>query len=247
MTTHGHDLIVSAAVVGGETAAIMDTGSRVPCTRAGEAFGEELSELTSTQQPYHDQRFASGVGKLLYGGQRVAVDYHFVNAGSEPIPAKVKLNFHLARGTAIQHLARTAGFQNLTIYTPPGGSSSHLGECRVKDELLVGELVRRTQARGTAFTVWRLGGERDGELLWRSRGPGDNRLELAEPLHLQPGEGFRFQCDYRNRTGLELRFGVNGADEMCTLNAIYWLPEEREDSRPEGCLLLAIDPDGVAR
>ena len=123
MAVHGQDLIVSAAPVGSETAAIMDVGSRVPCTRAGEAFGEELSELTSTQQPYHEQRFASGVGKLLYGGQRIAIDYHFVNDSSEPVPAKVKLNFHVARGTAVQHLARTAGFQNLTIYTPPGGTA----------------------------------------------------------------------------------------------------------------------------
>jgi hypothetical protein len=247
MTAHGQDLIVSAAPVGSEAAAIMDVGSRVPCTRAGEAFGEELSELTSTQQPYHDQRFANGVGKLLYGGQRIAVDYHFVNDGAEPIAAKVKLNFHLAQGTAVQHLARTAGFQNLTIYTPPGGTSSHLAECRVTDELLVGELVRRTQSRGTAFTVWRMGGEHDGELLWRSSGPGEARFELPAPLHLQPGEGFRFQCDYQNRTDLELRFGVNATDEMCTLNAIYWLPEEHADGRPQGCLLLAVDSDGVAR
>ncbi len=247
MTVHGQDLIVSAAPVGSETAAIMDVGSRVPCTRAGEAFGEELSELTSTQLPYHDQRFATGVGKLLYGGQRIAVDYHFVNDGAEPIPAKVKLNFHLARGTAVQHLARTAGFQNLTIYTPPGGTSSHLAECRVTDELLVGELVRRTQSRGTAFTVWRTGGERDGELLWRSRGPGDARFEFKAPLHLLPGEGFRFQCDYENSTDLELRFGVNATDEMCTLNAVYWRPEEQSDGRPQGCLLLAVDSDGVAR
>ena len=61
------------------------------------------------------------------------------------------------------------------------------------------------------------------------------------------GEGFRFQCDYQNSTDLELRFGVNATDEMCTLNAVYWLPEERNDSRPQGCLLLAVDPDGVAR
>jgi hypothetical protein len=247
MTVHGQDLIVSAAALGGETAAIMDVGSRVPCTRAGEAFGEGLTEVTSTQQLYHDQRFASGVGDVLHGGQKIAVDYHFVNPGYEAVPAKVKLNFHLAAASSVRRLARIAGFHNFTIYTPPGGRSSHLGECRVDQELFVGELVRRTQARGTDFTVWRTGGERDGELIWRSPDPDDSRVELAEPLHLLPGEGFRFECDYQNTTDLELRYGVNATDEMCTLNAIYWGTEDQIEPTRQGCLLFAVDADGVAR
>jgi hypothetical protein len=247
MSAHGQDLIISAAPLGAETAAVMDVGSRVPCTRAGEAFGEELSEVTSTQLPYHDQRFAPGVGEVFYGGQKIAVDYHFVNDSDEPVPAKVKLNFHTAASGAVQHLAHTAGFHNLTIYTPPGGRSSHMGECLVGEALSVGELVRRTQARGTGFKVWRAGGDRDGELLWDSPDQNENRLELEQPIDLLPGEGFRFQCDYENSTDLELRFGVNASDEMCTLNAIYWLPEETAAQPAVGCLLFQVDADGVAR
>jgi hypothetical protein len=248
LTPHGQDLILSAAPLSGDQAAIMDVGARVPCTRAGEAFGEALVEITSTQQPYHDQRFAPGVGQVFYGGQKIAVDYHFVNDSREPVPAKVKLNFHVAERAAVQRVARTAGFHNLTIYTPPGGRSSHLADCRVNQELLVGELVRRTQARGTSFTVWRSGGERDGELVWHSPDPSDTRVELPEPLHLLPGEGFQFECDYENTTELELRFGVNAADEMCTLNAIYWpAGEPPVDAAPQGCLLFEVDPDGIAR
>ncbi len=247
MTAHGQDLIVSAAPIGGDTAAIMDVGARVPCTRAGEAFGEALSEVTSTQLPYHDQRFAPGVGQVFRGGQKIAVDYHFVNDSAEPVPAKVKLNFHVVQPAAVQHVARTAGFHNLTIYTPPGGRSSHLAECRVDQELSVGELVRRTQARGTAFTVWRSGGERDGELVWHSPDPNDTRLELNEPIHLMPGEGFQFECDYENSTDLELRFGVNATDEMCTLNAIYWPSGDAVEPAPQGCLLFEVGPDGIAR
>jgi hypothetical protein len=247
MTPHAQDLIVSAAPVGSVTGSVMDVGSRVPCTRAGETFGEDLVEVTSTQHAYHDQRYAEGVGQVFYGGQKIAVDYHYVNDGAEPVPAKVKLNFHLVDRSAVQHLARTAGFNNLTIYTPPGGRSSHLAECNVSRELLVGELVRRTQSRGTGFAVWLAGGEHDGQLLWYSRDPSDTRVALQEPVRLQAGEGFRFQCDYRNTTDLELRYGVNATDEMCTLNATYWLADEQAAAEPEGCLLLEVGPDGVAR
>jgi hypothetical protein len=246
MTEHSQDLIVSAAAVGSETDAAMDAGAQVPCTRAGEAFGEEVAALTSSQRAYHVQRYPVGVGHVLRGGQKLAIDYHSVNPGAQPVSAQVKLNFHFA-SQPIAHPARLAGFDNLTIYTPPGGRSSHLAECRVDEELLVSELIRRTQSRGTRFRVWIAGGERDGELLWASRGPDDARVEFRSPLHLMPGEGLRFQCDYVNTTDLELRYGVNAGDEMCTLGATYWLPEEHPEAELQGCLLLEVDADGVAR
>jgi hypothetical protein len=247
MTAHGQDLIVSAARLGSETDSVMDVGARVPCTRAGEAFGEELIELSSTQHGYHDQRYRPGVGQLLYGGQKIALEYHYVNNGDEPVPAKVKLNLHVVDPSQVQHIARTAAFNNLTIYTPPRGSSSHLGECSVSQDLMVSELVRRTQSRGTGFAVWISGGERDGQLLWYSSDPNDARVSLAQPLVLHKGEGFRFQCDYDNSTDLELRYGVNANDEMCTLNASYWLADEQVAPEAQGCLLLAVGADGVAR
>lgn len=246
MTDHSQDLIVSAAAIGSETEAAMEDGAQVPCTRAGEAFGEEVAALTSSQLAYHDQRYPAGVGHVLHGGQKLAVDYHSVNPGEQAVAAQVKLNFHLA-GAPIAHSAHLAGFDNLTIYTPPGGRSSHLAECKVSESLLVSELIRRTQSRGTRFRVWIAGGERDGELLWVSRGPGDTRVSLRNPLHLSPGEGLRFQCDYVNNTELELRYGVNAGDEMCTLGATYWLPEEQPEAQPQGCLLLQVGADGVAR
>jgi hypothetical protein len=117
----------------------------------------------------------------------------------------------------------------------------------VSQELLVGELVRRTQSRGTDFRVWIAGGPRDGELLWHSPEPADSEIELAAPVQLLAGEGLRFECDYTNTTDLELRFGVNAGDELCTLDATYWLPDELMTATAQGCLLLGVDPDGIAR
>lgn len=247
ITDRGHDLIVSAALPGSHTEAIMDVGANVPCTRSGEAFGEELVEILSTQEPYLEQRFPAGVGRVLRGGQKLAIDAHFMNPKDEPAPALVKLSFHTVPAEAIQHVAHTASFENLTIYTPPGGRSSHLAECLVGQDIVVSELVRRTQERGTDFTVWLAGGERDGQLLWHSRSIADPRVQLEAPLHLAAGEGLRFQCDYVNATRLELRFGVNAGDEMCTLGATYWPSQAGDGAGAEGCLLLEVATDGVAR
>lgn len=247
MTGQAQDLIVSAAQLGSRTEAIMEAGARVPCTRAGEAFGEDLVQITATQHDRDDQRYPSGVGQMLYGGQKLALDYHYQNEGAEPLAAKVKLNFHTVDEAAVQHLARVASFDNLTLYTPPGGYSSHLAQCVMSQDVLVGELVRRTQRRGTDFSVWIFGGPRDGELLWHSADPNDTRVELDAPVWLSAGEGFRFECDYHNTTDLELRFGVNASDELCTLNATYWLPDEQAEAQPQGCLLFEVDADGIAR
>jgi hypothetical protein len=218
----GEDLIVRAADPGSETAAIMDRGASVPCTRAGEAFGEELSDLLWSRGHYADERFPATSGKILHGGQKLAVEYHYVNNTRDAMLAKVKLSFHVVDAEQIQHLVQTARFENFTIYTPPNGRSSHLGECRVRQGMMVSELVRRTQRYGTHFKVWRVGGEHDGQLVWDSADRRDSRVTLPSPLQLMAGEGFRFQCDYDNPTDRELRYGVSAADETCTLDATFF-------------------------
>jgi len=247
LSARSEDLVVRAAEVGSETAAAMDRGASLPCTRAGEAFGEELNDVLRSQGRYMDERFASGAGKILQGGQKLAVEYHVVNDTREAALAKAKLSFHVVDAAQVQHLVRTASFDNFTIYTPPHGQSSHIGECRVRQELFVSDLVRRTQLYGTTFKVWRAGGDHDGELIWESGDRKQNRVGMPTPLHLMPGDGFRFQCDYENPTDRELRYGVSADDETCTLDAMFWLTDEGQEPLAEDCLLLHVDSDGVAR
>jgi hypothetical protein len=250
LSAQGEELTVHAARPGSDTEAIMDPGASVPCTRAGEAFGEELSEVLSTSERYTDERFPESTGKVFRGGQKLALEVHFVNDSAEQVPARAKLSFHLAPAERVQRTTRSANFANLTIYTPPGGHSSHVGECLVREEMLVSELVRRTQRFGTSFKVWFAGGPRDGELAWESSDRHDNRFEPSEPLHLMPGEGFRFECSYFNSSGRELRYGVSSSDETCLLQAKYSVPDDvdiDDEDTAEGCLLFDVDADGVAR
>jgi hypothetical protein len=245
-TAFARDIVVSAALPGSPTEAAMDPGTRVPCTRAGEVFGEEVELLFASQHRYLEQRMPRGVGYELHGGQRIAIESHYFNDSDEPSIAAARLNLHATPAT-LARLARTASFENFTIYTPPGGSSSHLAECRVSQPMVVTELVRRTQQRGTEFTVWRAGGERDGELLWHSAAPEDTHHEPTAPIFLETGAGFRFQCDYHNTSAFELRAGVTASDETCALQATWYSLDTREPLDTEGCLVLRVDEDGVGR
>lgn len=247
LTPGARDLIVSQARAGSETENLMEVGMPVPCTRAGEAFGEDLVEVISTQRAREDVRLPEGTGYVFRGGQKIALDYLYVNGAQEPALAQIKLNFHAVDAARVQRVASTARFDNLTIYTPPRGRSSHLAECSFNQEVWIGDLVRRTQQRGTSFRVWVSGGERDGELIWHSDGPHQPRVELAQPLRLEPGAGLRFECDYLNTSDRELRFGVNASDETCALEALYWPVDDQVEAAPQDCLLFEVGPDGVAR
>jgi hypothetical protein len=246
LSSRGEDLIVRAADPGSDTAALMDRGESMPCTRAGEAFGEELNDVLLSTGGYSDERYPSGAGKVFSGGQKLAVEYHSVNADKDALVTKAKLSFHVVDADAIQHLARNASFENFTIYTPPNGHSSHLGECRVHQDMTVSDLARRTQHYGTGFKVWLAGGEHDGQLVWDSADRRDSRTTLASPLHLAAGEGLRFQCDYENPTDHELRYGVSAADETCALDATF-VSADDDSAVSEDCLLFNVDADGVAR
>jgi hypothetical protein len=249
MTPYAHYLTVSAAIPGSDTEANMEAGTRVNCQRAGEVFGEELVEIATSQRPYEDVRYQEGVGKLLYGGQKVVIDYQYFNTSDEPVPAKVKINVHLAEKGEIKKIARLATFNNLTIYTPPLGESSHLGECLISQDALVSTLSRHTHLSGTNFRVWYAGGKRDGELVWSSSSQDKEAAYQLPggPVLLNAGEGFRFQCDYRNDTAEPLQFGIKVNDEACILQATWWVANPEEEAEEQDCILLAVDEDGFAR
>lgn len=249
MTPYAHYLLVSAAVMGSETETNIEAGTRINCQRAGEVYGKELTDLFTSQRHHETVRYPRGVGKILRGGQKIVIDYQYFNTSDEPILAKVKINFHLADNGAVEKVARLATLNNLTIYTPPHGESSHLGECFFERDVSISALARHTHQWGTTFKAWFAGGRRDGELIWSSASQEESSdvLLLSNPLLISAGEGIRFQCDYRNTTSEPLQFGAKVNDEVCLLEATLWASGQEEEEDKQSCLLFTVDEDGVAR
>lgn len=250
ITPQGRELFVSAAVPNSATAALMEPGDRIPCNRAGEAFGEALQGVVSSQQSYLDQRYPADVGKRFFGGQRLVVEHHYENPTDEPVQGQVLLNFHTTDAEQVSQHVQLTTCDNLTIYTPPKGHSTHLGECALDAPIQISELGRRTRSFGTDFKVWQVDENgTDTSLLWHSADHRDNQYEFETPLSLTPGERLRFQCSYRNTSDRELAFGATTDDETCSLLLTYWDPTEPtpELKATPGRVLLNVDPDGIAR
>jgi hypothetical protein len=249
ITAYAHYVLVSAAVPGSETETNMETGTRVACQRAGEVYGNDLIDLFATRERREKTRYPQGVGALLQGGQKIVVDYQYFNTSKEPIPARVKINFHFAQKSSVTHQARLAMLDNLTIYTPPGGESSHLGECYFNQDVSISSMARHTHNSGTNFKVWLAQSKRAESLIWDSRSPknSSDRLILASPIQLRAGEGLRFQCDYRNNTSEPLQFGAKVNDEVCQLEVTLWASSQGNELEEQSCLLFTVDEDGVSR
>lgn len=243
MSKSGRRLVVSAAIPGSETEANMTVGDRVPCIRAGEVFGEDLVQVISTQREYENVDFPDNVGRIYFGGQKIAVDYRFAATDGPASLSGARINFHRAEASEVQHIARTAVFNNLTLYTPPGGHSSHVAQCAFEGDVMVSALTRQTQRHGRDFKVWFAGGDRDGQLIWNSRDwAAETRFTFpGGPIALKAGEGFRFECSFANSTDHDLRFGSGETDEQCMLISTFWLAEEDLDARDQRCLLLPRD------
>jgi hypothetical protein len=221
MTVGSHHLIVAAIVPGSPTEENAAPGDRIPCFQTT-AFGEDLDPVTGSQAPYHEESYPEGIGRTYRGGQRLVFDYHYFNTTSGPLEARAAVNFHTVDASRVQKIARSFGFYNFAISTPPGQEASFTTECAFSSDIMVHKLTRHTHKWGTDFTVWYRGGAHDGEEIFRSANYEDVDHVFLEPVLMQSGEGFRFECTYKNTEAHTLEFGVKATDEMCILFGTWW-------------------------
>ena len=237
MTTGSHHLIIAAIDPNTDTDANAHVGDRVPCTGV-DVFGGELSAVTGSQQPYANETFPEGVGRIYRGGQKVVFDYHYFNATSSPIAAKAAVNFHTVDASAVKHISRSFGFINIGIAIPPGAEESFTRECTFSHDVYVHKLTRHTHKWGTDFNAWYAGGERDGQVALSSPDYETVDFPMEEPVLMRAGEGFRFECNFINTESYPLKFGLKASDEMCILFGSWYTTAEDTQVPEQGCLVL---------
>jgi hypothetical protein len=140
----------------------------------------------------------------------------------------------------IDKQARIFGFYNQDIEIPPHTSRSFVEECTFTDEVFIWSLARHTHRRGTDFQVWWVGGERDSQHLWTSTDwEQDINYRFDEPVVMQAGTGFRWECAFDNPTDETLIFGQEATDEMCILFGQYVGTGEVDSVAPQSCYRFA--------
>jgi hypothetical protein len=88
----------------------------------------------------------------------VVFDYHYFNTSDKAVEARSAFNLHLGKAEEIEHLAYRSQFANYTIDTPAKANGKFVGECKFKQDVMVGGITRHTHRWGTDFDVWFEGG-----------------------------------------------------------------------------------------
>jgi hypothetical protein len=111
---------------------------------------------------------------------------------------------------------------------------------------MLSEVTRHTHRWGTDYSVWFVGGDRDGEQFWTSNDwQHDTQHDFEAPLLVRAGEGLRFRCSYHNDTPLALRYGTSATDEMCILFGTIWEANEGEVLKNQNCTIVWTDDTGI--
>jgi hypothetical protein len=231
MTSGSHHLIVSAASPDSGSEAGLTVGDQYECAGAG--FGGDFVPVGGSQASYHDESFPEGVGRVFRGGQKLVLNYHYLNISDAPVDAFVQLNLHLTTEDKIQYIAKSFGFFNVGFNIAPGEKDSVFTECTFSEDVTISKLTRHTHRWGTDFNVWHLGGEKDGEIAFSSSNYEDTDFYFDEPITAAAGTGFRFECAFDNTEDYPLRFGLKASDEMCILFGTWW--NENNEAPDQGC------------
>jgi hypothetical protein len=216
------------------------------------ALGEGFAFIAGSSKRYTEVTLPEGVGRKLYGGQKLIFNYHYLNTSKEPVPAGSKLNVHTIDGSSIVHRPQLFALLNQTIAIPARQKASFTMECTMRQDVVVFGLSRHTHRWGTDFEAWLVGGARDGERLFLSRDWETNTGYAPDPpLVMRGGEGFRFRCDFDNTTDAPLRWGDKATEEMCILYGSWYVADRSQPPVAQSCIaysgVTGSGPDGVVR
>lgn len=248
MTPHFHHLFVAKAPFGGaegtETEKLMIPGERVRCIGGAHVvYGSGLVPIPLQQGELVHQDYPEGVGLVVYGGQKISVNYHYLNTSSENAVAKIKLNFNGGLVSADEQVIELQqfGYYNQDIQIPPHGRYATTMEGTFSQDVYVRDLFRHTHGLGRNVPVHLFSGPMNndgvgmvGELVFTSTDyQNDPGWVFDPPLFVKAGDGFSFTCNWQNDRDYPVGFGPTADDEMCMLLGTWWVanPGEEPDAQ----------------
>ena len=170
-----------------------------------------------------DFSLPAGVAMRLPPGSGIDLNVHYANYSDAAIEGEAFVNLHLLEADQVQHVAEIFALSNFDILLPAGEITTLEKEFVFKEDRQVVQLVSHTHDRMTDFTAEIIGGDRNGETIYRSfdwEHPAPLRFD--PPLFMEQGQGLRVRATYDNTEDRDLRFGLTRQDEMMILYGYYY-------------------------
>jgi hypothetical protein len=207
----------------------------VGCLGAGDDLVSPI--LAFVQRPRQRIRFPRGIGVTLRPRQRLLLNAHYVNGGTEPVTIDVATNFRAAKKGAIRHHVRSFQLGTLNIRVPPGEEASATAAWTVPFPMNLVWLSTHSHKHTVSVDVdvIRSGVVTPQELKTVSYAEPTVKL-YPHALRLGAGDGFRWTCNYRNDTPRLVTFGVTSNDEMCFTVGFFYPDDDTAPVPPvRGC------------
>lgn len=203
---------------------------------SGQAFDELTAAILggylfalSTQSPEETQAIPAGGAIRIPPRSRVIGSSHLLNATEQPVTTDMIVELRTVPPDAVAAALAPARIEYHDLQLDPNAKSSFTTECMIADtyqetmgkpwEYVLYYVLTHYHELGIYGELSIIGGERDGELIFRHDGYGENfGLAIDPPLDLPAigATGLRFTCGYDNPRDDVVRWGI-GDQEMCVL------------------------------
>jgi hypothetical protein len=208
------------------------------CVGLGPQNGANNANLFGMLSGYQHFQFPPGVAVRLPAHAILYPDLHFHNYGDTPVDGQAVVNFIPARPGTVRHHAEAFTVGSFDIDIPPLGTASLTGEWHTTTPLNVVQLSTHEHHRGTGVTIDRLdaNGVDQGELVHTTDWEHPTTRWFEQAMRIEPGEGFRFTCEWSNPDDHPVHFGVTTEDEMCFMTGYFYSDDDLAPLSGPGCV-----------
>ena len=181
-----------------------------------------------------------GVVATIPPGIKIIHELHYVNTTEAPVDIYSYVNGYYIPEDEITDGIWGGQIRDETLDVKAQGESIEWTRCVMNEAVDVLFMGSHTHKLGVEFTVARFDGETTGEVFYRNTDWHDPKIvQFEEPIRLEVGEGFEFQCKFRNNSDVDVQYGSTADDEMCNMTIVH-----TPDSQSAQCEVVETS-DGV--
>jgi hypothetical protein len=149
-------------------------------------------------------------------------EVHYVNVTDAPVTVRSTTNAYTVPGDQVQQTIWGFPVRDQNINIPAHGQATEWSRCVMNEAVDVIFVATHTHALGRRATISRFDGTNVGAQLYENTSwQSPPLLQFQPALHLNPGEGFEFRCEYTNTRDVDVHWGFHASDEMCQIAMVF--------------------------
>lgn len=163
-----------------------------------------------------------GVVANFPAGLTVVHEVHYVNTTTEDVEVYSRVNAWTIPQSLVEDGIWGGSVRDENLNLPAGEDTTEWTRCVFNEDVEVHFLAAHQHKLGTRFTIAPYDGTTVGGLLLDNDDWHNPKITQFDPPIVVPaGEGFEFECTWRNNTDTDITYGLTAEDEMCNMAVVF--------------------------